>query len=71
MVSIDNRFWTIADESLVKQRMKASDWAQILLASRDQVIIRGRCRELVAKKMGYGIVEVTLKPLENIVGDKL
>lgn len=71
MVSIDNRFWQIADESLVQQRMRAKDWAELLLSSKDKVIIRGRLRTLVAKKMGYGVVEITLEPLKNIPGDKL
>ena len=68
MVSIDNRFWQIADESLVQQRMRAKDWAELLLDSKDKVIIRGRLRTLVAKKLGYGVVEITLEPLTNIAG---
>jgi len=70
MVSIDNRFWQIADESLVQQRMRAKDWAEILLSSKDKVIIRGRLRTLVAKKMGYGVVEITLEPILQTGGSE-
>jgi len=71
MVSIDNRFWQIADESLVQQRMRSKDWAEILLSSKDKIIVRGRLRTLVAKKMGYGIVEITLQPLTKQEGGEV
>jgi hypothetical protein len=62
---IDDRFWTISDERLIKQRMTEKQWAGILLASNDLIIVRGNCRQLVAKKLGYGVVEITLEPKED------
>ena len=64
-IAIDGRFFTLKEE-LVKQRMHERDWSSILLHSKDQIIVRGRLRTLVAKKLGYGIVEVTLEPIPEL-----
>ena len=52
------------DEGLVAQRMRDKEWAEILLANEDKITVRGRLRQLVAKKLGYGVVEITLSPLD-------
>ena len=68
MVPIDNEFWRTPG---YKQRMKSKEWAEILLANEDKGIIKGRIRTFVATKLGYGVVEISLKPLENIVGEEV
>ena len=42
-----------------KQRITASEWKQLLLHNDDEVIFEGHIRKLVAKKLGYGVVEIS------------
>ena len=46
------------------QRVENKVWKQALLNEDDRIIVRGKVRQLVAKNLGYGVVEVSLKPLE-------
>jgi hypothetical protein len=48
-----------------KQRMFEKDWGQILLNFNDKIMVRGHIRHLTAKKLGYGIVEVSMQPLHQ------
>ncbi len=48
--------WMIGD---YKQRMTTGQWKVILLNNNDTVTYAGRVRQLVAKKLGYGVVEVS------------
>ena len=41
-----------------KQRMTVDDWKKILLNNDDTITFRGRIVPLVAKEIGFGIVEV-------------
>ncbi len=45
------------------QRMTRKEWQKILLADDDRLIVAGRLRTLQAKNIGFGIVEVSKKPL--------
>lgn len=47
-----------------KQRVPVKMWRQILLENRDTIIFNGTVRQLVAKNLGYGVVEVSKKPLQ-------
>ena len=40
-------------------------WREILLAYEDGMVINARTRDLIGKTVGCGVVEVSLKPLEN------
>ena len=40
------------------QRMTTQKWKLILLNNDDQLTFHGRVRKLVARKIGYGVVEV-------------
>lgn len=62
MVQISDNFWKITG---FKQRMREKDWTEILLADEDSGIIGGRIRTFVAKKLGFGVVEIALQPLEE------
>lgn len=53
--------WT--DEEF-KQRMTTKQWKKLLLEGEDKLIFRGKVTQLVAKKLGYGVVEVS-KNLEE------
>jgi hypothetical protein len=68
MVKRDTQFWTMENH---RQRMRTADWGDILLKDGDHVIINGRLRQLVGKNLGFGVVEVTLKPLKNLLGDEI
>jgi len=46
------------------QRMHSKEWAKLMLEHRDTVVFEGRVRKLRAKKMGYGIVEISKVPLD-------
>jgi hypothetical protein len=47
------------------QRMPTEHWRKILLADRDHVIYHGRMRQLLARSLGAGVVEVFKKPLDK------
>lgn len=47
------------------QRMEAKHWKVVLLYKRDSVIFQGRTRKLVAKSIGFGVVEVSKAPIEE------
>ena len=48
-----------------KQRITAKQWRDVLLDNRDKIIKKGRVRTLIATNLGYGVVEVSLEPLEE------
>lgn len=48
------------------ERMIKARWGQILLHGFDKIIFHGTCRQLVAKKLGAGIVEIGKKPLKEM-----
>ena len=54
--------WTI---ECATQRMTVQSWKKILLAGDDRIWVAGRSRRLVAKRMGFGIVEVSKEPLKE------
>jgi len=58
---LSNNHWTC---DTFKQRMPVSTWKKILLDNNDRIIVKGCLRQLIAKKMGYGIVEVYKAPEE-------
>ena len=62
-VFLDDGLWATED---YRQRMTAKQWRQILLDGNDKVIFRGVVRCLIAKNLGYGVVEVFKKEVENI-----
>ena len=47
------------------QRMPENVWRKILLDERDKIMVNGRLRQLVAKKLGFGVVEISKKPLDD------
>ena len=61
-IALNNNHWRLED---YKQRMTEADWREILLADRDMLTMNGRVRYLTAKKLGYGVVEVSKVPLEE------
>jgi hypothetical protein len=61
MDAVDRRepqHWTIKDW---KQRITTQQWKVMLLHHYDTVSYEGIDRELVAKKLGYGVVEIYKK----------
>ena len=44
-----------------KQRMTTKQWREILLASKDRIIVGGLVRTLASKSLGAGVVEVGLE----------
>jgi len=45
------------------QRLEAVHWKQVLLHRRDVVVFQGRHRQLIAKNIGFGLVEISKQPL--------
>ena len=41
-----------------RQRMSKKQWREILLAGEDTMIFHGRLRQLKAKDLGVGVVEI-------------
>ena len=56
-------FWTMR-EDLAYQRVTTKEWKAMLLAERDRVIIRGHVRQIVAKRLGAGVLELKIKPMK-------
>ena len=52
---LSDNHWTMEK---YRQRMKVSEWRQILLAEEDHIFFHGSCVQLEAKDVGYGVVEV-------------
>lgn len=59
---LNTAHWTTEDYT---QRMTEEQWKEILLARADKIVAKGRCRDLMAISLGYGVVEVFKKPLEG------
>jgi len=59
---LSENHWTI---EAFKQRMTVKSWRQILLDGGDLIFVAGRSRHLVAKRMGFGIVEISKAPLRE------
>lgn len=51
----DNRHWSMPR---YKQRMTHEEWATLLLNFDDTMIYQGVLTKLVARDLGYGVVEV-------------
>jgi len=51
----DNRHWSMPH---YKQRMTHEEWATLLLNFDDTMIYQGVLTKLVARDLGYGVVEV-------------
>ena len=60
---LTSNFWSMPDYA--RQRMTVQEWRAILLNEGDVVTIAGRIRRLVAKRLGAGVVEVTVAPLSE------
>ena len=56
----DSRHW---DTETYRQRMTIANWRKILLQNDEKLTFNGRVRELEAKSIGFGVVEVSKKPL--------
>jgi len=61
-MTLSNNHWTIESYT---QRMTVKDWKKILLDDRDHPIVAGRLRQLEAKRLGVGVVEVYKVPLKD------
>ena len=55
---LDGQHW---DNLNYRQRMPSKDWKLLLLNDDDTMIFRGTVVQLVAKNLGYGVVEVSKK----------
>ena len=57
---LDEQHWQFEDYA---QRIKANVWKQLLLNDDDKIIHAGRIRNLKAKNLGYGVVEISKEQL--------
>ncbi len=61
-----NNIYNFRDEH-VRVRVTTKVWTEILLSDLDRPLIHGRIRQLVGKKIGPGVYEITLQPLDEEV----
>ena len=54
-----------SDPERAYQRVTTKEWKAMLLAERDSPIIQGRLRQVVARNLGAGVLELRLAPLEQ------
>lgn len=59
---LDNKHWKVED---YYQRMRQSDWREMLLSYEDSVTFKGSVRKLKARDIGHGVVEVFKEPLKT------
>jgi len=59
---LSNNHWTLED---YKERITTEQWKQILLNNDDKIIFKGHARQIQAKNLGYGVVEVSKVPLKS------
>ena len=53
-----------------RQRITTRCWKLLLLNNDDKITFEGRVRDLVATKLGYGVVEISKKPRpQTAIGD--
>jgi hypothetical protein len=62
MIELSNNHYTI---EAYKQRMSVKDWKEILLKDMDTIVFKGNIRQLEAKNLGYGVVEVYKTPIKD------
>lgn len=53
---LDNNHYTVEDFS---ERLTTKEWQSLLLNGKDIIVYRGCVRKIVAKNLGYGVVEVS------------
>jgi hypothetical protein len=54
--TVSSNHWSLV---YYTERMTTREWKQILLAGGDSIIYRGCVVKLVAKRLGYGVVEIS------------
>ena len=59
---LSNNHWTLED---YKERITTEQWKQILLNNDDRIMVKGQARQIQAKKLGYGVVEVSKVSLKS------
>jgi hypothetical protein len=60
--------WHFSQEDF-KERMTTAQWRAILLSHRDRILVKGIFRQLQAKSLGFGVVEVSKVPIVKRVTD--
>ena len=60
--TLDNTHWTLEHHV---QRMTTKQWKYHLLKGEDTMFAKGIQRQLIAKKLGYGVVEISKKPVDD------
>ena len=53
---LSNGHWVIEGFA---QRMTTREWKEVLLQDRDKIFFKGNARQLVAKRLGVGVVEIS------------
>lgn len=68
----DILIWTNADwddmlydHEPYSQRLTSKQWRSALLNHEDKIIAKGILRQLVAKNLGCGVIEISKAPLEE------
>ena len=61
MIVLDNGHWVLP---AYKQRMTTKEWKELLLDDKNHIFYNGILTKIVAKNLGYGVVEV-YKQLEE------
>lgn len=56
--------WAQVDERFAVQRVTTLQWRAILLEELDRPIVRGHLRRVIGKRIGPGVYELRLEPLE-------
>lgn len=59
---LNNSHWVFES---YKQRMTTKEWKKILLNEEDRIIFRGNLRQLKARSLGAGVVEVYKEPTKE------
>lgn len=62
MSELSDNHWRLETYS---ERITTREWRRLLLSGGDTIIFRGHIRQLKAKLLGAGVVEVSKEPLKE------
>jgi hypothetical protein len=57
---LSDNHWTLEEYT---QRMTVAEWRAVLAAEADRPMVKGQLRRLIAKRLGFGYVDVSKETL--------
>ena len=65
MITLEISSGNLLTESF-NQRMLEKEWKELLAEGKDGIVINGKPRRLIARRLCYGVVEVYIQPVSDV-----